>query len=83
MFLNLRAYALNLKYRVNLFVCRNVGNLLNSLVDVCLVDVTDRRSVHRCNVAVCTCFIEAYRYRAEKMEAPEMKRSILQEISWV
>ena len=28
-------------------------------------------------------FIEAYRYRAEKMEAPEMKRSILQEISWV
>ena len=28
-------------------------------------------------------FIEAYRYKEKKMEAPEMKRSILQEISWV
>ena len=28
-------------------------------------------------------FIEAYRYRAEKMEDPEMKRSILHEINWV
>ena len=27
------------KYRVYLFVCRNIGNLLNSLVDVRLVNV--------------------------------------------